>query len=108
MERKQPGSESTKERIIQQKLDPKRFVCFQVRRSQLKILRSALRAWQLAVDEERARKMLLRKALARIRKGLLARCFAHWRAQQQHENKIGRLGQSVMAVLGKKKLRNVW
>jgi hypothetical protein len=79
-----------------------------VRRSQLKILRSALRAWQLAVDEERARKMLLRKALARIRKGLLARCFAHWRAQQQHENKIGRLGQSVMAVLGKKKLRNVW
>ena len=60
------------------------------------------------MDEERARKMLLRKALARIRKGLLARCFDHWRAQQQHGNKIGRLGQSVAAVLTKRKLQNVW
>ncbi|GAQ91938.1 hypothetical protein KFL_008860040 [Klebsormidium nitens] len=80
----------------------------QIRRGQLKTLRSALRAWQIAVDEERGRKMLLRKALARIRKGLLARCFDHWRAQQQHENKIGRLGQSVTAVLTKRKLQNVW
>ena len=52
--------------------------------------------------------MLLRKALARIQKGLLARCFAHWHAQQQHENKIGRLGESVAAVLSKRKLQSVW